>query len=378
MAAMSSDVSESTRRDHRDARSTFPVARLVWSAAGAVLLLWFARQVAAALLLFFLAAVFAIALSAPVTWLVGRGWKRGLATAVVMLTVALALVGLGWLVVPRVGEQLTDLINNLPQYAQSISDRVSSWMSDYPALQQAVQSRSHGLTESLPSAMSLASRAARLSLGVTESVAMLIVVASLVVYLVANPRPLLAGYVRSLPPRWREPGVRGYIEGARMVSGWMKSNFVAGAIEAVVAGTFLTVLHVPGALVWAAFTFFAEFVPRIGGYLMAGPPVIVALSVSPMTAVWTALSYVLMNEVMGNLVVPRIRGETMNVHPALLIFVALALALAFGLVGALVATPLAGFLAAFYREFFLARRPPVAALDETVDAMLSARPPGAT
>jgi predicted PurR-regulated permease PerM len=114
-------------------------------------------------------------------------------------------------------------------------------------------------------------------------------------------------------------------------------------------------MDVPGALVWAALAFFAEFLPRIGGYVMAAPPILISLTMGPMTAVWVGLFYLASNELLGNLVAPRIRGATMKLHPVLLLFFTLAFALAFGLLGAIVATPAAAFFSAYYGEFYLKR-----------------------
>jgi predicted PurR-regulated permease PerM len=119
---------------------------------------------------------------------------------------------------------------------------------------------------------------------------------------------------------------------------------------------FLSLMHVPGALVWAALAFFADFIPRIGGYIMAFPPVILALAIGPMTAVWVVLFYIISGEILGSIVAPKIRGTTMQPHPVLIIFFTLAFALAFGLLGAIVATPAAAFFSAYYSEFYL-RRP---------------------
>jgi predicted PurR-regulated permease PerM len=68
-----------------------------------------------------------------------------------------------------------------------------------------------------------------------------------------------------------------------------------------------------------------------------------------------ALFYLAMNELLGTLLAPRIRGSTMRLHPVLIIFFTLAFALAFGLLGALVAVPAAAFFSAFYSEFYLKR-----------------------
>ena len=117
----------------------------------------------------------------------------------------------------------------------------------------------------------------------------------------------------------------------------------------------LNLQEVPGALVWAALAFFADFIPRIGGYVMAVPPVVLSLTLGPMTAVWVALFYLISTEILGRVVAPKIRGATMQLHPVLIIFFTLAFALAFGLLGAIVATPAAAFASAYYSEFYLKR-----------------------
>jgi predicted PurR-regulated permease PerM len=83
--------------------------------------------------------------------------------------------------------------------------------------------------------------------------------------------------------------------------------------------------------------------------------VLVALTVGPMTALWVALFYFAMGEIIGGFVAPRIGGAAMALHPMLLLFFALAFALAFGLLGALVSTPAAAFFTAFYTEFYMKR-----------------------
>ena len=114
-------------------------------------------------------------------------------------------------------------------------------------------------------------------------------------------------------------------------------------------------MEVPGALVWAALAFFSDFIPRIGGYVMAIPPVVLSLTLGPMTAVWVAVFYLVSTEILGSVVAPKIRGATMAIHPVAIIFFTLAFALAFGLIGALVATPAAAFASAFYSEFYMKR-----------------------
>jgi predicted PurR-regulated permease PerM len=113
-------------------------------------------------------------------------------------------------------------------------------------------------------------------------------------------------------------------------------------------------MGIPGVWVWAALTLFAEMIPKLGFYIMAVPPTLVALSIHPMTALWVLIFYIAFDEISGDLLMPKIRASTMNLHPVSTLFVMLAMASAFGLTGALIATPLTAFIKAYYETFILA------------------------
>ncbi|RYY05389.1 MAG: AI-2E family transporter, partial [Alphaproteobacteria bacterium] len=99
--------------------------------------------------------------------------------------------------------------------------------------------------------------------------------------------------------------------------------------------------------------------------------VLVAFADDPAKALWIAVFYLAMNEVMGDLVTPRIRASTMNLHPASTLAMVLVMGAAFGIPGALIATPMAAFVKAYFEEFHLAGRPVDSAEQERVDAMLA-------
>ncbi len=356
----------------REAAPTY--VRAIWTAVGAIILLWFLFKFTGTFILFFFALVLAISMNGPVVALERRRVPRMAGTLIVCAVVLAVIALLVWLVVPRLSERLTALATSLPTYAANLSREVSSWFQGYPAVQQKLQLNATGAAAQLPSALDVVSRVGRVSLSLLELVFVLVVVASAVVYLLVDPKPLLRGYVLALPEHLRDAGVRAFTRASRMVVGWMWSNIVVGAVEAVAASIFLSLLHVPGALVWGAFAFFAELVPRIGGYIMATPPVLVALSVDPLLALWVALFYLVLNETAGNLLAPVVRGSTMEIHPVVILFYTIAMASAFGLVGALIATPLAAFVKAYYDEFYLARRAPPEHLEAAVTTMLERAP----
>ncbi len=92
-----------------------------------------------------------------------------------------------------------------------------------------------------------------------------------------------------------------------------------------------------------------------------------------MMALWVALFYLIMMQIMGNAVAPIVRSSQMKLHPASLLFSVLAMGLAFGALGALIATPIAGVFKAFYDEFFASKR--AQPDEECVTALLEGKMP---
>jgi putative permease len=349
------------------------LSKAILLAASLVVLLWLCYQVSGVLLLFLFTIIFALILNAPTTWLADRKVPRPLA-ALLVFGVVLGLLGLlGWLAVPRITEQVSELASNLPTYAQNLSKQLSALFEKYPQLQKHLDFDEKSLTKELPSLPVLLQRVGQYSLSALGLVFMLIVLLSMVLYMVIEPRPLFKLYLSLFPGSKREQAARALGKSSKMVIGWMWSNVVVGSLEAVLTAIFLHLMDVPGVWVWAALAFFSELVPKIGPYLMAAPPVLVALAIDPTTALWVALFYLIMNELMGDLVMPRVRSSTMNLHPVSSLFLMLVMASAFGLPGALIATPLTAFIKAFYEEFYLARHPFDEQLDQQVELIMYRR-----
>lgn len=339
---------------------TLPPARpasaigLVLAAAAAVVVLWFAYTVAGAILLLFFAIVVAIALSGPVDWFVEKGLSRRASALLTLLLFFGTIAVIFALVIPRLVAQIVTLANALPRLIFQVQTEVNGMLANYPELQRNIRFDPSS-TDLGPAAMNLFTGISSFSLSLLGFAALLIIFFSTIVYIVLDPMPLLHGYVGSLPRAYRAAGMRAYRRATKAVIGWAQASLVVGAMQAVAVFIFLTWLGMPGALVWAALAFFSDFIPRIGGYIMAAPPMLIALADGPMKAVWVGLFYLASNEILGSVVAPKIRGETMKIHPVAIIFFTVAFALAFGLIGAIVATPAAAFASAFYSEFYMKR-----------------------
>lgn len=328
------------------------LAKLILLAAGVVVLLWLLLKITSVVLLLLFAMVLAIIINAPVVWLENKGLKRGWASLVVFVAILGVLVLLGWLVVPKVTEQIESLVANLPGYINSVTKNLSSLTKDYPALSKDIDDEGLNISKLLPSLSSTLLRIGNFSVNILSGLVLLIIFISMIVYAVASPKPLLEIYYSWFRPEKRDIAKDALINTSNMLVGWLRFNLIGGAIEAVCTTAFLTFMHVPGAWVWGALTLFAELIPKIGFYIMALPPVLVSFSVGPSTALWVAIFFLVLSELVGDFVMPRLRASTMSIHPVSTIFMLLAMGSAFGLTGALLATPMAAIIKAYYEAFY--------------------------
>ena len=350
---------------------------LIYTAAFVILGLWFAYEIISILFLFFLGIVLTLILNAPTMWLVTKKVPRTFAAIIVFFVMLLFLFFMGWLIIPRMLEEGSTLLSNIPNYISDLRHQLSSMLSDYPSLQQKLLGK-EAIKDNLPEANSIIKSGddifnfkglvmtktpeesksiikslGRFSFSLIGGAFMIIVFFSIVIYMLIDPAPLIETYLMLFPEEKRQKAAQALAKASVMLNGWIWSNLLAGTMEAIATYFFLTYMEVPGVWVWTGLALFAELVPKLGLYIMAVPPVLITLSISPMTALWVLIFYLILNEIMGDLVIPRIRASTMNLHPVSTLFSMLALASAFGLIGALIATPLTAFVKAYYETFYV-------------------------
>lgn len=326
--------------------------RLIFIAAFVILGIWLAYEIFNILFLFFIAIVITLILNAPTMWLVSRKIPRTVAALMVFLGMLLFLFLVALLVIPKILEQVTALINNLPHYYSELQKLIASLIRDYPSLQDEVQKQST-LQDNIPSLSKLIAGIGRFSFSLMGGIFLTIVLLSIVLYMLINPAPMVETYIMLFPVENRDKAAQALALASKMMVGWMKSNLVAGIIDAIAVFSFLTLMGVPGVWIWAALALFTEIIPRLGMYIMAIPPILIALSVDPITALWVLIFYLVLNEITGNILMPHIRASTMDLHPVSTLFVMIAMGAAFGLLGVLIATPLTAFIKAYYDVFYL-------------------------
>ena len=340
--------------------------KLVYLAAGLFMAIWFIHQVAEVILLLFFAIVVTIVLNAPVVWLQEKKMSRTAASLMVFFGMLLLFFGVGLMVIPKIITQVKLLIIDLPGYIGNLNQKFTSWIAEN-AGETGPAIPATSVTDQLSP---LINQLGRYSVNIIQTVLLIIFFFCLVVYMLINPRPLLKLYLSSFALEKQDKAARAFSYASSMTIGWMWSNVVAGALRATIVWIFLYVMNIPGIWVWAGVTFFAELIPKLGFYIMSVPPILIAFSISPSTGFGVAAFYIILDEIIGDFVIPRIRAKTMKIHPVSVLIMLLAMTAAFGVLGAFIATPLAAFIKAFYETFY-EKQKELESTDKNIDLMLS-------
>jgi putative permease len=341
----------------KDAPLTYRAARRV---VGLVLLLAIAwlvvRSLRSILLLFAIVFLIAMVLNPIIVWLERRRVPRGLGVALVLLALILVAGTLAIVAIPPVTAQLEGLIRRAPDLWHGVRGRFAALAARYPSVAATLPETDEIAGKIGAQAGTVANLLLRSTIGFVGGVVSVLVALLLLIFVLSNPAPLVAGYLALAPDRYRAQAHRTLARLARQMMAWARGVAINGLVTGFSIGTGMWLIGVQPALVFGVMSFLGEFLPNIGAFLVAFPILFVALSMGA-TKFWLALAIVLfVYQVEVNLLVPVVLGKEMRLHPVNILFFTLAMASLFGVLGAILAVPAAALVQILIDEFYLKPR----------------------
>ena len=286
-----------------------------------------------------------------------RGWATLVSFLILVGLVIIALV----ILVPILMVQLISFISNVPGYGSDSDQFLRAQLEplyERGLLPSAPEELMSNLGQDLSS---LAESTAQQILGafrdfISGTFGLLLTIFGVffvAVYLVSNVRKVKANYLLMVPKRYRRDARELWDASdfslSRYIAGLVSVAFIQGALSAIG----LLILGVPYALALGTWVAITSIIPYLGAYIGAIPAIILALYQSPTTALLTILLFLLIQILEGNVLTPRIQGQTLRV-PSVLIFLAvIAGGEIAGLLGAILAVPFVAMLRVLF-DFFRA------------------------
>jgi predicted PurR-regulated permease PerM len=338
-----------------------------------LLFLWtMATAVSHAVFLFLVAGLIALLLD-PLVRALGRlRIPRGFSIAVVYLSFAAAVVIAAIAIGVVVIDQTRDAADRIDTYltvehgqsrqtdAERDVDRLQAWLDDHGLERIQVREQGQEFVDSLRRAdpQEYTSRVIEFlegaALSIFELLFSLVLIIVVSIYMLLDMGRLSAAVDRRFPPRPGSGSLVPRLEGA--LAGYVRGQVLLSLIIGVSAGVSLWLLGTLGwaegmdtyALLFGAWVGAMELIPYLGPWLGAIPPVTYALIVDPVSAIWVTLLFLGIHQIEGHIVVPKVMGSALRLHPLLVIFGLLAGGQIYGLAGIFVALPLLACIRALW------------------------------
>lgn len=172
--------------------------------------------------------------------------------------------------------------------------------------------------------------------------------------LLANVRGFKAAYLASAPHRYRCDALDLWDDLAYALSRYLGGLALVLTIQGAISAVALYLIGVPYSLALGAWVSITAVIPFIGAWIGAVPAVLVAASISWNAVILTTVVFLVIQQLEGNFLTPRIQGRTTR-SPSVVVFLAvIAGAALFGFLGVLFAVPTVAVLRVLF-DFFRAR-----------------------
>lgn len=279
---------------------------------------------------------------------------RSLSVAAIYLVFFGLLTAAGFYLIPVAAEQTSHFVDRLPALVQEAREQTDEWMRLYRENVSAdVQQQLNGLTDDAASAAASAGgAAARRMLRILTSTAGTIfgfAVMPFWMFYVMRDRPTaIPALLAAVPPEIREDARNALRIADQLLGRYVRGQLFLGLIVGTAVGLGMTLLGVDlsiGLGVWAGVT---ELIPIIGPWIGAVPGLIIVAATEPGLLIPVALVYFAVQQLENNLLVPRVQGNAVNLHPAVVIILLTLGGAVAGFTGLVIVVPLAAIL----RELF--------------------------
>jgi len=328
-----------------------------WIFAGTCLLLGILVlfKVRAILGPFFLAFVLAYLLNPLVDGLERYKIGRNKAIAIVFSLIIIFCAATIFLIMPIIYNELSKLVVILPQTIQSITDMIEGFRDQFKATglpsrvalvldqhiaegETMIADRLNLILDNLPKALS--------------SVTLYMLSPVIAIYFLADWKGLGEGFFRIIPQRWRMEWRRLWQDINHVLRQFIRGDLVVAVIVGILIGVGVKLVGMEYALLIGLICGIFDLIPYFGPVIGAVPAVLLALTHSPVMAFKVALVIFIVQQLEGNIISPKLMGESVGLHPLWVVFALLACGEIAGFWGLFLAVPLAAVIRVVFKHVY--------------------------
>lgn len=293
---------------------------------------------------FVLAVIITYLLNPVVNAIDRRGASRLGAILLTYLALFFVLSGIFLYGVPRIIEQLNRLSEDIPVYTNQIHEIIQSIQGHYTSLEipegmrQVIDERIHWLEEHI---LQVVREVIEVLLGTVGYVFKILLAPVLAFYFLKDLELIKQKTILLVPESARGEIHELFKEIDKVIGSFLRGYFIVAAVVGGMTAITLALLGVDFALMLGLFAGLTELIPYFGPVIGAVPAVSLAILKSKWLAVKVALAFLIIHQLEGNIISPKIYSDKVGLHPLAVIFSLMAGGELYGLTGMLLAVPAA-------------------------------------
>lgn len=301
----------------------------------------------------FLIALMLCTLLVPIArWLERAKLPVAAAAMIAVLGMAVLIAALLGLIVPRFVSQLGALTEDVETGFRTMLDLANEYLGISDAQARDLIDKGQERLEDRAGSIGGGLLAGAVALGEFLTGTILTLVMT---FFLVKDRTRINGWFLARTPAHQRDTMRAVAERAwHTIAGYFRGQAIIAAVDAVGIAIGLLIVGVPLVIPLALLTFIGGFFPVVGAVAAGLVAVLVALVDGGLTNALIVLAIVIaVQQVEGNILQPAVMGQSVPLHPLVILVVITAGAVLAGVVGAFLSVPIAGVISAVGNELRL-------------------------
>ncbi len=284
----------------------------------------------------------------------------GISIVIIYLSAFVLLVMILRMLIPALYRNIMDLYNNAPRYISAIENYIADFEIAKRLNLTNIDLLQH--IEKLFSSIDMAQlgKYAQGVFSVTSSLFDIFVAIIASIYMLLDKERLQRNAVRILEAFFKQKTVNSVMTYIKRINdiftNYIYSRLACSVIMAVICSLALMLLKVRYALILGLFIGAMDMIPYFGSIISC----IVSIGVTIITGgiwkgVWTAIVLLVLQQIDGNILGPKIMGQTLEIRPLWIIFAVSVGGALFGFIGMLISVPVVAIVRVVASEYISAR-----------------------
>lgn len=292
-----------------------------------------------------------------VVYLQEKGISRKYSVWIVFLGVFILLALAITFIIPGIGDQFRELIDNFPQIWANVLSQIEQllydeWLTEaYQTIQETeILTR---VTDQLSNVFSVTIGSITSAIGIVTRISVtLFTMPFILYYLLVDGKNLKKLILKYTPSRGRPVMKKFMFQASDQVGSYVRGELLVALSVMVMFYVGYRIIGLEYALVLSISAGFLNLIPYLGSMLSAIPAMIIGAFVSPFKLLQVILVLIIEQFIEGRFISPQILGNSLNIHPIIILFILLVSGSMFGFVGLVFGVPGFAVLRVIWHLFF--------------------------